>query len=441
MLRNIFGTDGIRGLANRGYITPDNMIKLSIAISRYYHKKYNRELKIIIGKDTRISCYMLEASLTAGFTSCGDNVVLLGPMPTPSVSFLTKSMRADVGVMISASHNPYHDNGIKLFNCDGFKLTNEDEIGISSIFFDDCGVVGEAINANLGKVKRLEDVAGRYIEFCKNSFPRNMNLGGIRMVLDLANGSAYKIAPQVFWELGAEVMAINVNPDGYNINASCGATDPKSLQRTVVSKRADIGIALDGDGDRIIVVDENGAIVDGDYIIATIATYWLNNGKLKTNNVVATTMSNMQLYNYLESIGLKMHWCDVGDKNVAAKMLGVGAVIGGEKSGHVIPIKYTSTGDGIIAALQILAYLVDGNKKASDISKIYKPYPQIFFNIHSVLSDDDLDKIRSCVESLGIDGKHRIIARRSGTESVTRIMIEGENLDIAEKIAQAVEVF
>lgn len=438
MQKSIFGTDGIRGLANDGYITPCNMINLAKSVSKYFHKIYDHQLKIIIGKDTRISCYMLESALTAGFVSCNDNVVLLGPMPTPSISFLTKSLRADIGVMISASHNPYHDNGVKFFGANGFKISTKDEIEISNIFLNNLHDNIDHKTTNVGSVKRLDDVAGRYIEFCKNSFPKNMTLNGVRMVLDTANGSTYKIAPQVFWELGADVLLINASPNGYNINASCGATDLKELQRTVVSKRADIGIALDGDGDRIIVVDENGSIIDGDYIIATIAKYWMQLGIMKTNNVVATMMSNMQLSNYLKSCGIELHMCDVGDKYVASKMLEIGAIIGGEKSGHIIPIEYTSTGDGIIAALQILSYLVSNNKKTSDISKIYKPFPQKFINIQQLLSEDQIQDMHNKIQKINIRQPHRIVIRKSGTEPITRIMIEGEHDAVISTLTHAI---
>ncbi|MDR3031036.1 MAG: phosphoglucosamine mutase [Holosporales bacterium] len=429
-MNNIFGTDGVRGKANDGYITPENVMKLAISAVNYYvnddHKTANSKFTVVIGKDTRLSGYMLEPALTSGFISAGADVVLLGPVPTPAVAFLTRSLRADLGVVISASHNPYYDNGIKFFNSKGFKISPKDETKISVIFHN-----RQTLTApdHMGKAKRLNDAAGRYIELVKNSFPKNLGLLGMKIVIDTANGAAYKIAPQVLWELGAEIIKIGSEPDGLNINKFCGATDTKLLQKTVVDQKADIGIALDGDADRLIIVDEKGEVLDGDYIIATIATDWLETGKLSSKNVVATKMSNIGMEIYLNKIGLKLFRCDVGDKYVLEKMLEIDAKIGGEKSGHIIPIDYSSTGDGIVAALQILAYIRRKEVKASDIRNLYSPFPQEFKNVTKIVevSDEKTVKFIKEIESEILKEKGRIIIRKSGTENLIRIMIESEN--------------
>lgn len=429
-MKNIFGTDGVRGKANDGYITPENAMKLAIAVINYYfsvnHKSVNNKFTVVIGKDTRLSGYMLEPALTSGFIAAGADVVLLGPIPTPAVAFITKSLRADLGVVISASHNPYEDNGIKFFNADGFKISEYEEFEISRIFHEKSKLISTEY---MGKAKRLDDATGRYVEFVKSSFPKNLSLSGFKIVLDTANGAAYKIAPKIFWELGADVIKIGDNPDGLNINQNCGATHTELLQKTVVENQADIGIALDGDADRLIVIDECGEVVDGDYLIAAIATDWKNSGKLYTNDVVATSMSNLGMEKYLNSIGLNLVRSDVGDKYVIQKMLETGSSIGGEKSGHIIPIDYCSTGDGCISALQILAYLKNTKSNASDIRKLYKPYPQVLKNIPKILDLTD-PVISNCIstietEILGNDG--RIIVRKSGTEPITRIMIESKS--------------
>ncbi len=426
---NIFGTDGIRGKANEGYITPENAMKLAVSVVNHYsakgHKTVNNKFTVIIGKDTRLSGYMLEPALTSGFIAAGADVVLTGPIPTPAVAFMTRSLRADLGVVISASHNPYYDNGIKFFNSDGFKISQNDEIAISQKFNEKSKLTSTEF---MGKAKRLDDATGRYVEFVKSSFPKDLGLSGLKIALDTANGAAYKIAPQVFWELGAEIVQIGDKPDGLNINHNCGATHTELLQKTVIENKADIGIALDGDADRLIVVDEKGEIVDGDFLIAAIATFWKSLGKLKGENVVATKMSNLAMERYLNSIGLKLERSDVGDKYVIQKMLEIGANIGGEKSGHIIPIDYSSTGDGCISALQILAFLQREQKKTSEIRKLYKPYPQLMINVPKIIDLNDVE-ISHCInrienEILGKRG--RIIVRKSGTEPITRIMIESE---------------
>ncbi len=426
---NIFGTDGIRGLANSGYITPDNMTKLAIATVKHFKQK--GDFLVVIGKDTRLSGYMLESALTAGFMAAGVDVRLLGPVPTPAVSFLTRTMRADLGVVISASHNSYEDNGIKFFNNRGLKISLDDEQKITQYFFEKLDLVSPA---NMGKAKRIDDVDGRYVEFVKSSFVRDLTLSGMKIIIDAANGAAYKIAPEVFWELGADIITIGNEPDGININSNCGATDTKALQEAVIKHQADIGFALDGDADRLIVVDNNGNIVDGDYIIAAIATDWIQRKKLTNNKVVATTMSNMGLEKYLLSMGVELIRCDVGDKYVIEKMLSVKSNLGGEKSGHIIPMTYSTTGDGLIAALQVLNYLVANQKTSSEIIKLYKSYPQSFKNIKCNNFDVNSKKVKATINSIENDilqRRGRIVVRKSGTENLIRIMVESDNeLDI-----------
>ena len=427
-MTNIFGTDGIRSKANTGYITPENVMKLAISVTNYYksinHKSVNNKFTVVIGKDTRLSGYMLEPALTAGFIAAGANVDLLGPIPTPGVAFMTRSLRADLGVVISASHNPYYDNGIKFFNSNGFKISQKDELEISRIFNSEQIL---SSSENMGKARRIDDAAGRYVEFVKSSFPKNLSLSGLKIVVDTANGAAYKIAPQIFWELGAEIIKIGDNPNGININQDCGATHTKLLQKSVLENKADIGIALDGDADRLIVVDELGNVVDGDYIIAAIAKNWKESEKLRGINIVTTTMTNLAMEKYLNSIGLNLIRSDVGDKYVLQKMLEIGANIGGEKSGHIIPIDFSTTGDGCVSALQILAYIKKSGIKTSDIRKLYDPYPQIMKNIPKILDLND-SKIINFVDNVEniLKGKGRVIIRKSGTEPITRIMIEAE---------------
>jgi len=426
---NIFGTDGIRNRANEGYITPENVMKLAISVVNYYqsinHQSVNNKFTVVIGKDTRLSGYMLEPSLTAGFVAAGANVDLLGPIPTPAVAFMTRSLRADLGVVISASHNPYYDNGIKFFNSSGFKISQKDELEISKIFNSKQTL---SSTENMGKARRIDDAAGRYVEFVKSSFPKKLSLSGLKIVVDTANGAAYKIAPQIFWELGAEVIKIGDNPNGININQDCGATHTELLQENVLENKADLGIALDGDADRLIVVDELGEVVDGDYLIAAIAKDWKESGKLRGNNIVTTTMTNFAMEEYLNSTGLNLIRSDVGDKYVLQKMLEIGANIGGEKSGHIIPIDFSTTGDGCVSALQILAYIKKSEIRTSDIRKLYTPYPQIMKNIPQILDLNDV-KVVDIINKLKVilKDKGRIIIRKSGTEPITRIMLEAKN--------------
>ena len=420
---NIFGTDGIRDKANEGYITPENVTKLAIAATNYYKKKNmesaNNRFTVVIGKDTRLSGYMLESALTAGFIAAGADVVLLGPIPTPGVAFLTRSLRADLGVVISASHNPYYDNGIKFNDYKGFKISKEDELNISKLFF---GQSELADISHMGKAKRLDDAAGRYIEFVKSTFPKNFRLDGVKIVVDTANGAAYKVLPSILWELGADVISIGNNPNGVNINEKCGATNPETLQILVTKVQADIGIAVDGDADRLIVVDELGKIIDGDYIIAAVASEWRKEGKLKNNIIVATQMSNSGLIKFLNNLDIKVELSDVGDKHVVQKMIEFNANLGGEKNGHIILLDHAASGDGSIAALQILSYIIKHNIKTSNIAKLFKTIPQRLFNISFEKNIDDL--IKNIKRQLKNPEKARIVIRKSGTEKLWRIMIE-----------------
>ncbi len=442
---NIFGTDGIRGRANNGYITPDNIMKIAISSVMYYsslprEKPYcNGKFTVVIGKDTRLSGYMLESALMAGFISSGADVRLLGPIPTPAVSVITRSLRADLGVVISASHNPYEDNGIKFFNSRGFKISPYDEMEISKIFHNNNFEF--ASPDHMGKARRIDDADGRYVEFVKSSFPRDMTLSGMKIVIDTANGASYKIAPEVFWELGAEIIHIGNDPDGLNINKGCGATDTKLLQKTVIENNADIGFAFDGDADRLIVVDDRGDIVDGDYILASIATDWKSRGKLINNKVVATTMSNMGLERYLKNIGIELIRSDVGDKYVLEKMIESGARIGGEKSGHIIPIDYASTGDGMVSALQVISFLMNNRIKSSKIRDLYKTVPQSFLNIKKNidLNDKNVQDIIYKIRNDILKDTGRIVIRRSGTENLIRVMIESDEKLLIEKSMELIE--
>ncbi|MDR2458474.1 MAG: phosphoglucosamine mutase [Holosporales bacterium] len=438
MSHNIFGTDGVRGRANEGLITPDSAMRLAVAVTSYYQRKcHSKEadykFTVVIGKDTRLSGYMLEPALTSGFIAAGANVILLGPIPTPGVAYMTKSLRANLGVVISASHNPYHDNGIKFFNADGFKVTMEDEDGISNAYWQPLTLTKTEF---MGKAWRLDDAAGRYVEFTKGSFPKELNLSGMKIVVDTANGAAYKVAPQVLWEFGADIIKIGNTPDGLNINDGYGVMDTSRLQEEVLKHKACIGIAFDGDADRVAIVDETGELIDGDYLISTIATSWLNSGRLRGNAVVATIMTNLAMERYLDSIGINLVRTDVGDKHVMQKMIEIGANVGGEQSGHIITGDYSTTGDGIVSALQILAYLKSMGVQASTIKKLYTPCPSIIKNIPLDLSCS-LDKYREAGERI-VGHAGRIIVRKSGTEQFVRVLIEATSTDLVNAAATAV---
>lgn len=429
MSRRLFGTDGIRGIANHYPITPEAFIRLARAVSRTIILPNNRPT-VLIGKDTRLSGYMLESSLMSGFISMGVDVILVGPLPTPAVAMLTRSLRADLGVMITASHNPYSDNGIKFFDKTGHKLTDEQELIIEDYFFDHDELPAIPLN-RLGKARRLEDASGRYVEFVKNSFPRSLNLKGKKIVLDCAHGAAYKIAPAVFWELGADVVELNTDPDGMNINLNCGATHPESLQQAVIHHKADMGIAFDGDADRMVMVDHTGAVVEGDQILSLIAKYWHKTGFLAENTLVTTIMSSMALEQHLNQHGIQLQRTHVGDRYVSELMRQKGYSLGGETSGHIIIGGFATTGDGILSSLQVIASLLEEKEILHLASRQFTPIPQILRNIKisnakTLLSDGHVQQcIRHFESQLGNEG--RLIIRASGTEPLLRVMIEGPN--------------
>ena len=433
MARKYFGTDGVRGKANT-VITPDLALRVGQAAGLVFRRGVHRN-RVVIGKDTRLSGYMIETALVAGFTSVGMDVLLLGPMPTPAVAMLTRSMRADLGVMISASHNAYEDNGIKLFDPDGFKLSDETERDIESLIDGDI-LSKLATPAALGRAKRIESVHARYIEFAKRTLPRALDLDGLRVVIDCANGAAYKVAPETLWELGAEVFPIGIEPDGFNINKDVGSTAPNAVINKVREMRADIGIALDGDADRVIIVDEKGQVVDGDQLMAVIAKSWRDDGRLTKPGVVATIMSNLGLERYLDSLGLSLQRTAVGDRYVLEHMREHGYNLGGEQSGHMILSDFSTTGDGLVAALQVLAMVKKLDRPVSDVCHLFDPLPQILKNVRYKSGQPLKDKrvveaIASTQATLGDRG--RLVIRPSGTEPVIRVMAEGDDRVLVEK--------
>ena len=439
MSLNLFGTDGIRGLVNQHPITPEIVLKFGMAAGIYFHYTGHRS-KVLIAKDTRLSGYLIEPALTAGLIAVGVDVILLGPMPTPALAMLIKSLRADFGIMISASHNPYYDNGLKLFDSCGSKLNDKSEIDIQNL------ILGPELEKNLaapdklGRATRLDDALGRYIEFVKNSFLKHKTLTGMRIVIDCANGSAYKLAPTILWELGAEVISIGCEPNGFNINENCGSIYPAALCQKVIETRADIGIALDGDADRLIICDEKGAVISGDHLIAAIALY-MNQAETLKAGIVVTHISNTALDDFLSQNGIPVYRSKVGDRYVAAEMKKMECNFGGEQSGHIIMSDYSTTGDGVLAALQILSLLVSSGKKASHINKMFTLNPQITKNI-KFNGDNPLDdnKIVSLIEKIKSDNKDlQIIVRKSGTEKLLRIMVEGKNINIVNKVASTIE--
>jgi phosphoglucosamine mutase len=438
-MRKIFGTDGIRGIANQGNLTAEKILRLAQATGLQFQRGNHRHL-VIIGKDTRLSGYMLEPALTAGFISIGMDVVLVGPMPTPAIAILTSSLRADLGVMISASHNPHHDNGIKFFGPDGQKLPDAIELKIEK-GLETLSDANLAAPEHLGKAKRLDDALGRYVEYVKATFPKGLRLSGLKVVIDCANGAAYKIAPTVLWELGAEIISIGVKPDGFNINEGCGATATETMRAAVLEHKADIGIALDGDADRVMICDESGTAIDGDQILALIAASWHQKGILKGNTVVGTIMANLGLEKYLAEHGIGLVRSQVGDRYVAQAMREHGSNIGGEPSGHVVLSDYTTTGDGLITALQVLAVLTESKKPASKICSVFKPVQQVHENIKlpsTALLEKDafkalVSKAQAEIEVIG----GRLIVRKSGTEPLLRIMGECEQVKEMESILKA----
>lgn len=446
--RHFFGTDGIRGTANRYPMTADIALKLGTAAGHYFQRGTHRH-RVVIAKDTRLSGYMIEPALAAGFIAAGMDVMMVGPLPTPAVAMLTRSMRADLGVMISASHNPFIDNGIKLFGPDGYKLSDEAELAIEALMAN-AQESHYAAPEKLGRAKRLEDARGRYIEFAKASFPRDLTLVGLKICIDCANGAAYQVGPVILSELGAEVITLHASPNGTNINAECGSTHPDSLQAAILKHGADIGIALDGDADRLIVCDEKGELLDGDQIMAMIAADWQTQGRLVGAGIVATQMSNLGLEHFLEARNLQLYRTKVGDRYVMEAMRAKGWNLGGEQSGHVIMSDYATTGDGLIAALQVLAVLIRQNKKASEAGRCFTPLPQYLHNVRYTKGTDPLQA--TAVQNIVKDveekllGKGRLLLRKSGTEPLIRIMAEGQDESeirqlvhqIAEEVGKAV---
>lgn len=435
MQKIYFGTDGIRGTANKFPMNSEVALKVGMAAGTYFGKGEHRH-KVVIGKDTRLSGYMVEPALTSGFIATGIDVFLLGPMPTPAVAMLTKSLRADFGVMISASHNQFRDNGIKIFDRYGVKLCDKSEMEIENIMQNQ-SVVKLAAPDKLGRAKRLEDASGRYIEFIKNTFPKGKNLAGIKIVLDCANGAAYKIGPTILWELEAELTLIGCEPNGFNINENCGSTSLDNLIKEVTSTGSHLGIALDGDADRVIFCDEHGNIIDGDQLLALITKHQIELGTLKGDGIVATSMSNMGLENYINSLGLNMYRTDVGDRYVSKYMRDNGYNVGGEQSGHIILSDFTTTGDGLMTALQVLAVLIAKKIPASKLFKIFAPFPQKLDNIRFKDTNPlEKDQVKEIIakETKKLNGKGRILVRKSGTEPLIRIMVEAEDLKIVDKV-------
>jgi phosphoglucosamine mutase len=437
--RKYFGTDGIRGLANTHPMTAEVALKLGMATALQFRRGEHRH-RVVIGKDTRLSGYMIEPALMSGFVSMGMDVVLVGPMPTPAVAMLTRSLRADIGVMISASHNQFEDNGIKLFGPDGYKLSDAVEAKIEARMESDLSAHLASADA-LGRARRLDDANGRYTEYVKQTFPRGLRLDGLKVAIDCANGAAYKVAPEVFWELGAEIIPIGVTPNGTNINKGCGSTDLVTLQEATTIAGADIGLALDGDADRLIVCDENGRVIDGDQIMALITNDWHKAGRLKGGGVVSTVMSNLGFENYLNSLGLDLKRTPVGDRYVAEVMRAASYNLGGEQSGHLIFDDYATTGDGLIAALQVLVVLVTSGKPASEICDMFEPLPQLLKNVRfnggSPLENSDVKAAIADAESkLGKSG--RVLIRKSGTEPLIRVMAEGEDLAVVEALVDGI---
>ena len=441
MGEKLFGTDGVRGQANSWPMTADMALRLGAAAGRYFRrdKQDKQEHRVVICKDTRLSGYMIEYALTAGFASTGMNVFLLGPVPTPAIGYLTHSLRADVGVMISASHNPASDNGIKLFGPDGYKLSDEAEAGIEALLNNG---VTPAAPENIGRAKRIDDARGRYVEYAKTTFPHRRRLEGLRIVLDCANGAAYRAAPEVLWELGAEVITLGVEPDGFNINLDCGSTKPQAAARRVLDTRADLGICLDGDADRVVLIDETGRIADGDQLMALIATRWAKEGRLAGDTLVATVMSNLGLERHLNAQGIALKRTPVGDRYVVEEMRAGGHNLGGEQSGHIVMTDYATTGDGLIGALQFLAAMVETGQPASRLVQVFAPVPQQLVNVRFAKGKTPLrsDAVQSAIleaeRALGADG--RLLIRPSGTEPLIRVMAEALDPALLERVLSSV---
>jgi phosphoglucosamine mutase len=434
MTRKFFGTDGIRGTTNLEPMTAETALRVGQAAGAHFLRGDHRH-RVVIGKDTRLSGYMMESAMVAGFTSVGMDVVLLGPMPTPAVAMLTRSMRADLGVMISASHNPFADNGIKLFGPDGYKLSDAAERAIEKKLEGEPKLAKSEL---IGRARRIDDARGRYIHFAKSTFPEHLRLDGLKVVIDCANGAAYHVAPEALWELGAEVVPVGVSPDGTNINDGCGSTHPQLLQETVVASGAHIGLALDGDADRLIVVDEKAEIVDGDQLMALIALGLHARGELKGDGLVATVMSNLGLERKLAEKGLKLLRTTVGDRYVLEEMRNSGCNVGGEQSGHIILADHSTTGDGLVAGLQVLAALVESNAPASELLRQFEPLPQLLKNVRFNGGAEPLEadsvRRRIAAAEAELEGRGRLVIRKSGTEPLIRVMAEGDDPKLVEKV-------
>jgi phosphoglucosamine mutase len=439
MGRKYFGTDGVRGRANQHPMTAEMALKIGAAAGHYFRRFSDRTHRVVIGKDTRRSGYMFENALTAGLTSTGMEVLLLGPVPTPAVGLLTPSMRADFGIMISASHNAYHDNGIKFFGPDGFKLSDEAEEEIERLIDE-----GVALNDadSIGRAQRIDDGMYRYVERAKSSFPSGMRLDGMKVVVDCANGAAYRAAPEVLWELGADVIPVGVSPNGRNINDNCGSTHPQTAAETVVAHGADLAICLDGDADRIILVDENGQVADGDQLMGLMAAGWAAEGRLAGNALVATVMSNLGLERFLNGLGITLERTSVGDRYVVERMRQGGFNLGGEQSGHIVMTDYSTTGDGLMAGLQFLAEMVRSGKKASALANTFTPVPQLLKNVRYQAGQTPLEipAVQTSIASAEaqLDGKGRLLIRKSGTEPLIRVMAECEDPALLEETVDTV---
>lgn len=439
MTRKLFGTDGVRGRANTYPMTAEMALKLGAAAGRFFRRDGSDGHRVVIGKDTRLSGYMLENALTAGLTSTGMNVLLLGPVPTPAVGFLTRSMRADLGVMISASHNPHQDNGIKFFGPDGFKLSDAAELEIEEL------VGGDIIPAkpeNIGRAKRIDDALGRYQEYAKTTFPSGLRLDGLKVVIDCANGAAYKAAPQVLWELGAEVIPVGVTPNGKNINDRCGSTYTQTAAEAVVAHGAHVGISLDGDADRVMILDETGQVADGDQIMALLAGRWADEGKLRGGTLVATVMSNLGLERFMSARGLRLERTSVGDRYVVEAMRRGGFNLGGEQSGHIVMTDYATTGDGLIAGLQFLSEMARTGQPASALVRQFETVPQMLKNVRFSAGAEPLKvgKVQDTIRAneARINGKGRILIRKSGTEPLIRVMAECEDADLLADVVDTI---
>jgi len=439
MTRKLFGTDGVRGKANVYPMTAEMALKIGAAAGRYFRNDGSNGHRVVIGKDTRLSGYMFENALTAGLTSTGMNVLLLGPVPTPAVGLLTTSMRADLGIMISASHNPHHDNGIKFFGPDGFKLSDEAEAEIEALIFSE---LTPAQAENIGRAKRIDDGRFRYAERVKSTVPSGIRLDGLKVVIDCANGAAHRVAPEVLWELGAQVIPMGTSPNGFNINEGCGSTDTKAASEAIIAHGADVGICLDGDADRVMIIDEHGKVADGDQLMALMATNWANAGRLDGNTLVATVMSNLGLERHLESQGLNLLRTGVGDRYVVAAMREGGFNLGGEQSGHIVMTDYATTGDGLLAGLQFLAAMVETGEKASALTQQFDTVPQLLKNVRYAAGQDPLNaanvvKVIADAEAKLV-GKGRLLIRKSGTEPLVRVMAECEDADLLLQVVDGI---